>query len=308
VASRSVVRGVHGKPGQGRVGNTDRVPVSTDYQKAREELGRRLRELRVESPHGRLTGTALARHLDWPQSKVSKLENGRQTPTAEDLQAWADATGQPDAFSELHGRLKGFESHIRSWRRQLAAGHRPVQETWNALVADASTLHVWDSNAVNGMLQTAEYARRIFEHYATLQKSPRDTEDAVRARMRRQEWLYRPGKRLNLLMWEGALRAQVCPPAVLAAQLDRLLGVVGMDTVRLGIVPLEAALQLPPANPFWIFDDRLVIVEDWHAELWLDDTDTLALYRRVWETLNVSAVFGTDAQQVITRVRRCLKT
>ncbi|MFJ8466605.1 helix-turn-helix domain-containing protein [Streptomyces swartbergensis] len=280
--------------------------MSTDYQKAREDLGRRLRELRVESPHGRITGTYLAEQLGWPQSKISKLENGRQTPTAEDLRAWADATGHPEVFQELHGRLKGFESHIRSWRRQLTAGHRPVQETWNTLVDGSSTLTVWENNAVNGMLQTADYARHIFEEYAALQNSPRDTEDAVRARMRRQEWLYRPGKRLHLLMWEGALRAQVCPPAILAAQLDRLLGVVGMDTVRLGIVPLDAALPLPPANPFWIFDDRLVVVEDWHAELWLDDVHTIALYSRVWEAFDEAAVYGTAAQRVISRARQAV--
>jgi len=280
--------------------------VSTDYQKAREDLGRRLRELRVESPHGRLTGTYLAEQLGWPQSKISKLENGRQTPTAGDLQAWARATGRPEAFEELYGRLKGFESHIRSWRRQLAAGHRPVQETWNTLVDGSSTLTVWENNAINGMLQTADYARHIFESYAALQNSPRDAEEAVRARMRRQEWLYRPGKQLRVLMWEGALRARVCPPAVLAAQLDRLLGLVGMDTVRLGVVPQEAVLRLPPANPFWIFDDRLAVVEDWHAELWLDDADTIALYSRVWETFDEAAVYGADAQRVISRVRRSL--
>ncbi|MDI3402488.1 helix-turn-helix domain-containing protein [Streptomyces cavernicola] len=282
--------------------------MSTDYQKARAELGRRLRELREESPHGRLTGTRLAAQLGWPQSKISKLENGKQTPTADDIRAWADATGQPDVFQELHGRLKGFESHIRSWRRQLAGGHRPVQETWNALVDGSNTLTVWENNAVNGLLQTAEYARHVFEGYASLQNSPRDADDAVRARIMRQEWLYQRGKRLNLLMWEGALRAQVCPRPVMAAQLDRLLGVIGMDTVHLGIVPQTGSLQLPPGNPFWIFDDRLVIAEDWHAELWLDDADTIALYQRVWETFSRSAVYGTDAQQVIHEARQKLGT
>jgi transcriptional regulator with XRE-family HTH domain len=281
--------------------------VSTDYQRAREELGRRLRELRFESPEGRLTGTELAQRLGWTQSKVSKLENGRQTPTDDDLRAWAQAVGQPAVSGELLARLKGFESQIRSWRRQLAAGHAPVQEAWNALVAESRVQHKWENNAVTGILQTADYARYIFERYAALQRSPRDTEDAVRARLKRQEWLYQPGKQLNLLMWEGALRAQVCPPEVLVAQLDRLLGVVGMDTVRLGIVPLDAGLCLPPGNPFSIIDERLVAVEDWHAELWLDDAETIALYRRVWDTLAESAVFGAEAQQVIARVRRSIK-
>ncbi|GGZ63707.1 transcriptional regulator [Streptomyces inusitatus] len=282
--------------------------MSTDYQRAREDLGRRLRELRSKSPNGRLTGTFLARRLGWPQSKVSKLENGRQTPTAEDLRAWVDATGYPEVYEELHGRLQGFESHIRSWRRQLAKGHRPVQERWSMVTDGARELHVWDSFLVNGLLQTPDYARAVFEHYSTLQNSPRDTEDAVRARMKRQEWLYRSGNRLNLLLWEGVLRARVCPSDVLAAQLDRLIGAVGMDTVRLGIVPLNAVLRVPPANAFWIFDDRLVITEDWHAELWLDDTDTVALYRRVWDTLGESAVFGADAQRLITMARHTLTT
>ncbi|MGP2439147.1 helix-turn-helix domain-containing protein [Streptomyces sp. JW3] len=281
--------------------------MGTDYQRAREELGRRLRELRVECPDGRLTGVQLAQRLGWQQSKVSKLENGRQTPTDADLRAWAGATGQPAVSAELCARLKGFESQIRSWQRQLAAGHRPVQDTWNTLVAESRTLHMWESSTVSGMLQTADYARNIFERYAEMHRSPRDTEEAVRARMKRQEWLYRPGRQLRLLMWEGVLWARVCPRDVLAAQLDRLLGVVGMGTVHLGIVPLDAALRLPPANAFCVLDDRLAVVEDWHAELWLDDAETIALYRRVWDTFAEAAVFGAEAQQVIARVRRSIK-
>ncbi|MFF3503686.1 helix-turn-helix domain-containing protein [Streptomyces sp. NPDC003247] len=281
--------------------------MSTDYQRAREELGRRLRELRVESPAGRLTGVQLAQRLGWQQSKISKLENGRQTPTDDDLRAWAVATGQPDVFAELRARLKGFESHIRSWRRQLAAGHGPVQETWNNLVSDAQTMHAVSNAAVSGMLQTADYARHVFEHHAALQNTLPDTEVAVRARMKRQEWLYRPGKRLNLLMHESVLWARICPPDVLAAQLDRLLGVVGMDTVRMGILPLDAPLRLSLGNSFCMLDERLVVVEDWHAELWLDDAETIALYRRVWDAFADAAVFGVDAQQVIARVRRSIK-
>ncbi|WP_406726887.1 helix-turn-helix transcriptional regulator [Streptomyces sp. GD-15H] len=281
--------------------------MSTDYQRAREELGRRLRELRVECPDGRLTGAQLAQRLGWQQSKVSKLENGHQTPTDDDLRSWARATGQPVVFDELRARLKGFESHIRSWRRQLAAGHGPVQETWNTLVSHAQTMHALSNAAVSGMLQTADYARYVFEGHSALQNVPRDTETAVRARMKRQEWLYRPGKRLNLLMHESVLWARICPPEVLAAQLDRLLGVVGMDTVHMGIVPLDADLPLTLGNSFYVLDDRLVVVEDWHAELWLDDAETIALYRRVWGILAEAAVFGTEAQQVIARVRRGIK-
>ncbi|MFE5815197.1 helix-turn-helix domain-containing protein [Streptomyces sp. NPDC056479] len=280
--------------------------MSTDYQQAREALGRRLRELRMSAVGGRLTGTQLAQRLGWPHSKVYKLEGGRQTAIPKDLQAWAEAVGHADTAEELVARLKGFESHIRSWRRQLGAGHRPVQDTWNVAVDQARVIHAWEEAVIPGMLQTADYARHIFLRYADLQGTKRDTDEAVRSRMERQSWLYQGGRRFHALVWEPALHALVCPPSVLAAQLDRLAGQIGMDTIELGIIPLCASLKVPTANGFWILDNTLVIAEDWHAELWLDDNETVVSYRRVWETLSESAVYGADAQNVINRARRTL--
>ncbi|MEU2731192.1 helix-turn-helix transcriptional regulator [Streptomyces griseoviridis] len=277
--------------------------MSTDYQRAREELGRRLRELRHESPRGRLTGPELARRLGWPQSKISKLENGRQTPSDGDLRAWAEATGQPQVFGELSARLKGFESHIRSWRRQLASGHRAAQENYTTLVSGTRTIRAWQTGVVHGMLQTPDYARALFESRANLRNTPKDADDAVRARMKRQEWLYRPGKELHVLMLESALRVRVCSAEVQAAQLDRLLGAVGMDTVRLGVVPLDIETELTPGHAFSILDERLVTVEAWHAGLILDDAESVALYGRIWTMLARGAVYGPDAQRVIARAR-----
>ncbi|MET8012282.1 helix-turn-helix transcriptional regulator [Streptomyces sp. NPDC005271] len=282
--------------------------MSTDYQQAREALGVRLRELRLSAPGCRLTGTELAEQYGWNKSKVSRLENGRQTPTPDDLRKWAEATGQPEAYDELLARLRGFESHIRSWRRQLAAGHKPVQDTHLSAHADASVFRGWESSMIFGILQTPDYARSIFTRYAELQRSPRDTEEAVRSRMKRQEALYDSSQRFHLILWEAALHALICPPSVLAAQLDRLAGAVGLDTVELGIIPLSASLKIPPATAFWIYDDRQVIVENWHAELWIDDEASVDTYLRTWRTLRESAVYGVDAQNRISAARRALSS
>jgi len=278
--------------------------VSTDYQQAREALGARLRELRLSAFGGRLTGTQLAERLGWPHSKIYKLEGGRQTATSEDLRAWADAVGRPEVYDELHARLQGFESHIRSWRRQLAAGHRPVQDVWNLEVDRSQTIYAWEESVIPGMLQTADYARAIFLRYADLYGTVRDTEEAVRTRILRQQWLHEGSHTFHALIWEAALHALICAPSVLAAQLDRLAGMVGMDTVELGIIPLGASLKIPTANGFWILDDRLVVAEDWHAEIWLDDADSVATYQKVWNTLWDSAIYGADAQNLISKVQR----
>ncbi|MFK0157288.1 helix-turn-helix domain-containing protein [Streptomyces sp. NPDC090493] len=280
--------------------------MSTDYQQAREALGARLRDLRFSCPGGRLTGQQLAQRLGWPGSKVSKLELGKQTATPEDLRAWADATDQPDLYAELAARLAGFESHIRSWRRALANGFAPLHEGLTQELERTSELWMWEESVVAGLLQTPEYARHVLRRYADLMGSASDVEDGVRSRVQRQEWVYRPGRKLHVLMWEAALRSLICPPSVLAAQLDRLAGVIGMDTVELGIIPFTASVKIVPANGFWVLDDRLVVAEDWHAELWLDDVDNVTLYKKVWRTLRQSAVYGSDAHNVIGAARRAL--
>lgn len=280
--------------------------MSTDYQQAREALGARLRELRFSCPGGQLTGQQLAQRLGWQGSKVSKLENGKQTATPEDLRAWADATEQPDAYPELAARLAGFESHIRSWRRALAHGFKPLYEGLSKEIERTSEIWVWEEAVVAGLMQTPEYARHVIRRYSELLGPAGDIEDAVRARVQRQEWLYRSGRKLHVLMWEAALRSLICPPSVLGAQLDRLTGMIGMDTVELGIVPFTASVRIVPANGFWVLDDRLVVAEDWHAELWLDDADNVALYKKVWKTLRASAVYGADAHNVINEARRSL--
>jgi hypothetical protein len=195
---------------------------------------------------------------------------------------------------------------VRPWRERLETGHRPVQEEWNSLVLNSQTLRAWEPDIIPGLFQTPDYARCVFEGLAELMNTPKDTADAVRTRMKRQEWLLLPGKELHQLVWEGTLCARLGSPEVMAAQLDRIREVLDLDTVHLGIVPFDAVLPLVIGNGFTIVDERLVVVEDWHAEHWLDAPGAIALHRRVWETHAASAVYGAEAKRIVTRVRRDL--
>ncbi|MDQ3153744.1 MAG: helix-turn-helix domain-containing protein, partial [Actinomycetota bacterium] len=66
----------------------------TSFQRERQALGLRLRELRRDA---RLTGKQLAQSQRWQPSKVSRIETGRQTPSDEDVEVWARACGAPEA-------------------------------------------------------------------------------------------------------------------------------------------------------------------------------------------------------------------
>ncbi len=104
---------------------------------------------------------------------------------------------------------------------------------------------------ISGLLQTSEYARE-FLHLACGPLSYGQHEDEidrmVAKRMQRQQVLSQPGKRVHVVMLEGALRARVVSAPTLAGQLDRLLAVIGLLTLELGIIPFEAAVPVVPLN------------------------------------------------------------
>ncbi|MFH9957299.1 helix-turn-helix domain-containing protein [Streptomyces roseolus] len=277
--------------------------MTTDFQTGRESLGARLRELRAEAG---LNGKEFAARLGWQASKVSKLERGKQTPDLQDLTAWASAAERPDVVPELKARLLGLETTYRSWRRQLVAGHRPRQEQAIAETAVTTVTRALEPFCIPGLLQTPEYAHATISAAAEFRQSPRDVEDAVRMRMRRQEALYDPEKRFLFLIHEAALHARTCPPHAHAAQLDRLMSVIGLDTVELGIVPLAAELRAAPNHGFWIYDRRLVIVETIGTEMWLADAASIETYERAWDWLWESAVQRRQARALIGRVRASL--
>ncbi|MEY9849720.1 transcriptional regulator with XRE-family HTH domain [Streptacidiphilus sp. BW17] len=218
-----------------------------------------------------LTGRELAERLSCTQSKVSKLESGKQTPTPADLDAWAVAVEQPDAAAELKGRLRGLEPRYRSWRRQLAGGHRVRQEVSVSEESKSTVIRAFEPSVIPSMLQTPDYARSILTNVSDLHGTANDIDDGVRARMKRQALLYEPGRQFLILVWEPALYVRYGAAEVMNGQLDRLSSLIGLDTVRLGIVPFGAALKVTPKQGFWIFDERLVIAETVSAEMWLDD-------------------------------------
>ncbi|GHB59292.1 transcriptional regulator [Streptomyces xanthochromogenes] len=279
--------------------------MSTDFQNARIALGARLRELRTAAG---LDGKGIAERLGWQRSKVSRLELGKQTPTPGDLGAWARAVGRPELTGELTGRLSGVETRYRSWRRQLATGHRVRQELAIAETADTKAIRGLEVARIPGLFQTPDYARATFAANSEFRQVAKDIDEAVRTRIRRQQALYEPGKSFRFLVWEAALYVRMCSREVHAAQLDRLVGLIGLDTIELGIVPLGAELRRTPAHGFWIYDRRLVIVETIDTEMWLDDEDSIRLYERAWDWLAESAAYGPQAHRIIARARASLDT
>lgn len=272
----------------------------TNYQQARQLLGARLRELRADAG---LSGRDLADLLGWSPSKVSRIELGRQTPSREDVTAWAGGVQRADLEAELQNRLRTLESHYAAWKRQLAAGVRARQEAYSAEERNAGEIRNFEAAVVPGLLQTPDYTRHLLTGITELVQSPPDVEEGVQARQRRQQVLYEPGRRFHFLIWEAVLRMQLCPQDVMIGQLDRLAGVVGMAGVTLGIVPMSARLSISPHHGFIAYDHRLVRVETAAAELSIVEDSEVDVYMRLWDHLAAVAVYNAKAQRLVALAR-----
>ncbi|MGW6599453.1 helix-turn-helix domain-containing protein [Streptomyces sp. NPDC055036] len=271
--------------------------MNNEAQKLREALGARLRGLRKDG--GFASGRAFAAATQWQESKVSRIENGRQNASEEDIRLWCQKTDSQDQIDDLIATVRHIEELWLEWRRQLQGGAAPRQERALPVYAKTKVFRVWHPTVVWGTLQTAEYAAETFKQVIDYYEIPDDTESAVAKRLERQQYLYRGDRIFNVLLAEQALYTNFGGPDVMRGQLDRLLAVMTLPRLSLGIVPRRAEMRIWPGNSFSLFDARLVLVETYSAEFSVTQPREIALYAKAFDLLKASAVYGRAARALI---------
>jgi transcriptional regulator with XRE-family HTH domain len=269
----------------------------SSFQRAREALGLRLRELRRDA---RLTGRDLAQSQGWHPSKVSKIEAGKQTPSQADIEAWTAGCGRLDLAGDLVASLHTLEEQYVEFRRLFRSGQEAAQQALAEVEAAASSTLNFENALVPGLLQTPEYARAMLSERLEDIAGVDDVSDAVAVRMQRQQVLYRHGKRFHFVITEAVLRYQLCPPEAMAGQLDRLVALSTLTTIRFGVIPFHARIPVLPLHGFFIYDQAAVHLENFTAALKLTQPAEVAAYVKIFDQLAAVARYGAEARALIT--------
>ena len=250
----------------------------------------------------------MAGDLCWPQSKISKIENGRQMPTEDDITTWAEAcSASRHETDDLLGLLAEIHGLHREWRQRSRAGQAAIQQDYDALARDATVIRNVETVGIPGLLQTAAYARcRIVENSRLHSTSDTDIDTATAERMRRQQVLYDTTKTFEFVITEAALRLLLCPADVMLAQLDRLLALTGMPNLTLAIIPFGVPLQVAPQHGFILFDN-LAIVETFTTEA-MHRGPEAATYAQIMDGLRAEAVTDEPARRLIVHAIQALNT
>lgn len=266
-------------------------------------LADRLKTARLRA---NLTGATLAETNGWPTSKISKIENGRQMPTNDDVLAWLAACSSEAESEDLLTLLAQLQARHQDWRRRARNGQVALQSEYNDLLRTTRVLRDFTTVFIPSMLQTAEYAGYPLAETAALHgTSEGEVDAAVAIRLQRQQHLYDPTKRFEFLLAEPVLRWLICPPEVMLGQLDRLLTVVtGLPNLTLGVLPMGTRLAISPQNAFSILDDT-VLVETFIGET-VHSGDQATSYAHVMDRLWEHAAVGEHARRLIVAAANAL--
>ena len=273
-----------------------RVEAPERYTRDQEKLGAALRALR-EGAH--LTGTEAAQRAGMSQPKISKIENAVLLPSVDDVETLlALYHVEPGEREELLDLASALHATYESARTIIRRGAARKQRQIAGIEAATAHLRTFQVALIPGLLQTAEYMRRVFGTGL----DPAEVARMVTARQERQRGLYDQAKQFTFVLAEAALRMRPGPVDVLRAQLHHVVSLSTLATVRLGIIPWSAELREVPLHGFHVYDDRLVVVGLATSTVTFTDPRDVGRYLELFHAMQEPAVFGEDARTVITGI------
>ncbi|MGV9395134.1 helix-turn-helix domain-containing protein [Streptomyces sp. NPDC003668] len=272
--------------------------MGSERRERMRALGARLRGLRTEAG---LTGAVLAHRAGVGQPTVSKVETGRMVPSLDVLDRLSRALGLDESTAhevrDLLAAVVDAADSDGAERTTPLAGTTVDEE-----VRSARLVRSFQCVVLPAMLQTAEYARHVFE--SAPNSTPQAVGRAVAARVERQSVLYEPGRESVFVLTEAVLRTWPGTPALMLAQFDRLLAVESLSTVRLGVIPWRRPVPVLPRHGFTLCDRKAVVVETFADERVSADSSEVAAYEETFSRFEQAAVFDDEVRELLLRVMK----
>ena len=278
-----------------------RVATEGNPTLRRRELGFLLRQLRTDLG---LSVDVVAERAMFSQTKLSRLETGRVGASPRDIRDLLLVYGISDPAKREQLMALAREAKQRAWWQ----GFELPYETYVGLEAEAASIRDYNTDVVNGLLQVEGYARAILE----AGEPPQDLTTIDRrtdVRLKRQALLTREGGPVfHFILDEGALHRPVGGPAVMRAQLARLIEAANLPSITFRLIPLEVGAHPALDSTFVILDynntsvNDVVYVEGAVGNLYLESAADLERYRKMWSRLEAIALSPEDSASLISSI------
>ncbi|AXG79128.1 helix-turn-helix domain-containing protein [Streptomyces paludis] len=272
-------------------------------------LSRQLQALRERAGFSRGQAAKLLRVAPATVRRMETAEVGLKIPYVGVL---LRAYGLPEDEAAVFLRLADEANKPGWWQRfhdvlpDWFGGHVSLEEA-------ARTIRGYEPHFVPGLLQTEDYARAILTYGEVGPHDPRRIERLVALRMARQALLTgADAPSFCAVLDETVLHRRVGTPAVMRAQLDRLLAAAELPNVTLRIAEFAAGHHPGTYGPFVLFRfavpelPDMVYVEHLTGALYLDRTAEVAAHAEVMDRMVAHAGSVGRTKEILTAFRDAL--
>ncbi|WP_330288527.1 helix-turn-helix domain-containing protein [Streptomyces sp. NBC_00576] len=201
------------------------------------------RQLKLFRERAGMDRAKLGSLTGYSASTIASFEQGRRIPPPKFID-------RADEVLEAGGVLSAGKEEVA--RAQYPAFFRDAAK----LEAEAVELHAYDTQLVNGLLQTEEYARAVFAMWQPLLDEAL-TEQRVSARLARQGiFSRRPAPHLSFVIEEAVLLRPLGGDAVWRGQLEHLMLMAEKRNVVIQVMPLSRQEHAGLAGPFTLMEAK----------------------------------------------------
>ncbi|HVV19773.1 MAG TPA: helix-turn-helix transcriptional regulator [Pseudonocardiaceae bacterium] len=274
--------------------------MTTESNGKRVDIGDTLRDLRKAAG---LSGERLAARCAMSQTKISRIERKKTIPTVVDVERILKALEVPPGLAKdllilarranvEHASLRAL-AEVGLWRRQAEL---------KAITESCTIQREFLPAIPSDLLQTAEYARAVLT--PAIESSPaRNIDKTVAARLDGQSVLSDISRRFIFLLTEQAVRWRRASRSAMAHQCDHMAHLTERPNIDIAIIPVSTEVHKAPLNTFVVYDDRLVLAENFSGDIVLRDPKDIAHHRDLFDFFYSRALTNDRARAFLLTVR-----
>jgi transcriptional regulator with XRE-family HTH domain len=254
-----------------------------------------------------------ARVLECDRSKISRIETGQRGIRPKELRELLTEYGVPESEQAALVAIASRGGQ-RGWWHPYAGSFSEAYLDYIIMESVASEIMAYEAQLVPDLLQTDDYARAIAAAEPAYTTSGQ-REDAIAAMdVRRQGVLTgssgssgSSGRRLWVVLGEGALHQEVGGPGVLAGQIRHLVELSeDLPDLTLQVLPFSAGAHAAAGSASLAilrFSDApslgVVYVEALSGGVYLESQADVARYIRAFALLRASALSAGDSVRLL---------
>jgi transcriptional regulator with XRE-family HTH domain len=242
---------------------------------------------------------------------ISRWENGERSVRPTDLRLLLDIY---DVQGERRETLLTLsrQAKERGWWQSYGSAIPEWFQVYVGLEAEASSVRVYESELVHGLLQTPDYYR-AFLRAAPAAADEDEAERKIEVRLARQERLTGddPPDYWAVLN-EAVIRRVVGGADVMRKQLDHIAEMAKLPHVNVQVLPFGAGVHPAMDGSFEILgfpeptDPAVVYLENQAGSLYLEEEPEIDRYERMFSHLIAKALDPEESRRMIARVARDL--